>query len=65
MVIKIREIASTLLTQPYNSDDAGVSHVVERSRTYTESFVGLLAELDVPAEMAVISKQASTSPTLI
>ncbi|EPE37018.1 hypothetical protein GLAREA_09181 [Glarea lozoyensis ATCC 20868] len=65
MVIKIREIASTLLTQPYDSEGVGVSHVVERSRAYIESFIGLLAELDVPAEMAVIAKQASTSPTLI
>ena len=65
MVIKIREIASTLLTQPFDSENTEVSHVVERSRAYIETFIGLLAELDVPAEMAVNAKQASTSPTIL
>ncbi|KAH8669750.1 hypothetical protein BGZ60DRAFT_40262 [Tricladium varicosporioides] len=63
MIVKIREIAATLLD---NEDDDGVyiSEVAERSKRYVQSFVEILAELDIAAQR-VVGMQNSTSPSSV
>lgn len=65
MVVKIREIAATLLDDEEDDDDgAYISEVAERSKRYVQSFVEILAELDVAAQR-VVGMQNSTSPSSV
>ncbi|KAH6672147.1 hypothetical protein B0J14DRAFT_67975 [Halenospora varia] len=65
MVVKIREIAATLLDDEEDDDDGVyISEVAERSKRYVQSFVEILAELDVAAQR-VVGMQNSTSPSSV
>jgi hypothetical protein len=53
MIAKIREIASALIREPYNSQDLEAMDIVEGCKAYIEKFIHLLDELDTPVEIEV------------
>jgi hypothetical protein len=53
MVVKMKDIARPILTEPYDSQVSEAIDMVQSSKAYVEKVVTLLAELDVAGEVIV------------